>query len=514
MPSRAVTVLATAILVMPFELIVVGAQTPEITLDSFLSQNIAETGNFSWPVLKEWTSRHPEDSVQAPPAIGQEADSPIAKNLRDRALEGHWCLRSTAEIDLAGGIRVRRTALFYQPLVEQIYDKPLPPLPTESGSALREHGCRLVKIFFEFQGATDPHALAEEIARQIPGERSDEPGKYITSASSIDYWKPLYTFEVFSLHRFSYWHLFTRRPGARAPDDPGSQPAVLLELFQPSEDYGPPSSKTVNPEAGQPWLPLRVAQLARLPEAPTLEMLAFLAPQAGDRWEQPTFQCDSQLVPVLRKWLALAAQATPRQHAAALLLADAVADRLSDCDELADSSSPEVGAIQEKYYDDLKKNLHELGIETDKSARPGPEYYAGNLIEEARKLAPDGVVNELSWIATLDQRCQWSSISDSHCAQFIQQGERFLTRFPSDEWTPSVHLLLAEAYSITAEDRGPDSDELDLDDAGLLKKAAAHYRAWYASSANERDRALVWQEIWGLDAGLGPWLMVPDQLRQ
>jgi hypothetical protein len=167
-------------------------------------------------------------------------------------------------------------------------------------------------------------------------------------------------------------------------------------------------------------------------------------------------------------------------------------------------------------YDDLKKNLTELGIETDKSARPGPEFYTGNLIAQARKLASAGVVNELSWIATLDQRCQWSAISDADCADFIQSGEAFLLRFPADEWTPSVHLLLAEAYSITAaedrEEAAPTSQKA-AESSELLARAAAHYRAWYSTSTNQRDRALVWEEIWGIEAGLGPRLMVPEQLR-
>jgi hypothetical protein len=100
------------------------------------------------------------------------------------------------------------------------------------------------------------------------------------------------------------------------------------------------------------------------------------------------------------------------------------------------------------------------------------------------------------------------------CTDFIKEGESFLTHFPEDEWTPGVHLILAETYSLTAAelDEGdsataaPEKDE-------LLKRAMAHYRAWYASSANARDRVLVRQEIWGIEAGMGPWLMVPGELR-
>jgi hypothetical protein len=218
----------------------------------------------------------------------------------------------------------------------------------------------------------------------------------------------------------------------------------------------------------------------------------------------------------LRKWLKLAARSVPEQRAAAILLADRVLGRLGDCEEFSEYGSAEDQEIEAKNHDALEKDLQELGIETITPARLGNEHYSGNLLVKALELAPEGVVNELGQMAILNDRCQWSSSSDSaDCTDLIKKGESFLSRFPEDEWTPSVHLILAEACSLTAAGLdASNSADPETTKTELLKKAAAHYRAWYAKSTNERDRALVWQEIWAIEAGMGPWLTMPPNLQQ
>jgi hypothetical protein len=492
------------------------AQTSKPTLDSYVSQSVAEIDDLHSATIGEWAIRHPGEILATPADKGdpRNAWKLNAPEQQDRKVEGRWCLRSTAEIDLAGGIHVRRTALFYQPLVELTYVKPLPPLPSETGDALRNHGCRLVKMLHEFEGVSDPQNFVETIAKQIPGKRLEEPGKFIEYARD-GYWNPVCSFEKFG-NPISYHHLFTRKPQVARPDD---QPAVLLEWQWGTLEYGQPSSKTINPEAGQPWLAMRAAMLAGLPSAPTLAMLSFLAPEVGDPNEQPPFHCERQLIPVLRPWLDLAAHSAPEQRAAAILLADRVLGRLSNCEEFSDSGSyisPEDEKVQVQDKNTLEKDLQELGIRTERPARLGNEYYSGNLLADVLKLAPEGVVNELGHMAILDDRCQWSSNSDSaDCDKIIKGGETFLTRFPEDEWTPSVHLILAEAYALTAVNPVEDySATPEPTKTEWERKATAHYRAWYAKSTNERDRALVSQEIWAIEAGMEPWLMMPAELQQ
>jgi hypothetical protein len=221
------------------------------------------------------------------------------------------------------------------------------------------------------------------------------------------------------------------------------------------------------------------------------------------------------LIPVLRKWLHLADKIEPEQHAAAILLADRVLGCLWYCEEFLHSglyASPEEGATADKDYNALEKDLHEMGIRTE-TTRVGAEYYSGNLLDKVLKLAPEGAANELGRMAILDDRCHWDANSESaDCGKIIKEGEAFLARFPEDEWTPSVHLILAEAYALTASNPDDEFSQTTRETrAQWQKKAAAHCRAWYAESKNERDRALVWQEIWAIEAGMGPWLMTPTQ---
>lgn len=494
------------------------AQASKVTLEAYIGESVREANSPNLPTIEEWTSKHPDDIVQSPADKGRDYGSRITWDLKrpeqqERKLQGRWCLRSNAEIDLAEGIHVRRIALFYQPLAEQIYGKPLPPLPTETGAALRNHGCRLVRILHEFEGVSDPQKLAETIAKELPGRRVDEPGRLIEFAGDV-YWNPVYSFDKFG-KPFYFHFLFVRNPKAARSED---RPAVLLEWQSGTLDYGQPEAdKTINPEAGQPWLAMRAAMLARLPSGPTLDMLSFLAPQVGDPREQAPLSCH-KLIPIVRTWLDLASRVGAEQHTAAVLLADQVLRRLGDCEEFSNLGlhfPPEEEATDAEDSDALMKEMQDLDIQTVTSAHLGNTNYAGNLLDKALKLAPDRTASELAHMASLDRRCRWDFNADAtNCTNIIEEGESFLSRFAEDEWTPSVHLILAEAYILMASN--PDEPYAPVSDAQRAerqKKAAAHYRAWYAKSTNDRDRALVWEEIWAIDAGIGPQLMVPSDLQ-
>jgi hypothetical protein len=482
------------------------AQNRLINLQRYLSETNAVIDLPEPMTASQWKARHPEEVIESP------VDGRMRGDDRKEALaqlEGSWCLRSVTEINLADGIRVRRIALFYQPLVQYSQPDKLPPLPTEKGAALREQGCRLVRIISEFTGTAHPQRFARLIASQIPAQRSPKPLDYFPQ-QSYRYWAPFLSFNF-----PHFWFLYTHHSVAneQAPAN-GSESSVLLEGETHILRYGPPPAKTIFPSASQPWLALQAAIQAKLPEGPTLRMLGLLVPPVGYPGEQQPLDCNKQLVPLLSDWLALAAQAPANEHAAALILADKIAHQIPDCLEVEaqkDGAYPFPNRdAANKAFDTLKRSLRKLGIQTQASVRgAGPiVYYTGNLLDQIHALAPTGVAEELYQVALLDRdECVTDESVGRNCSQFIRKGEQFLARFHSDAWTPSIHLMLVGAYSaaVLQADYGY-SQFPAATITQYRKKALEHYRAWYAVSTIQRDRYLVWQEMWSLQAGLAPKL--------
>jgi hypothetical protein len=128
MPIEANLLHVAAALVLLGSPLLARAQTSKPTLD-YISQSVVEANTSNSPTIEEWTRKHPDEIVQTPADKGSDYGSGNIWDLKrpeqqDRKLEGRWCLRSTAEIDLAGGIRVRRIALFYQPLAHKSTESP------------------------------------------------------------------------------------------------------------------------------------------------------------------------------------------------------------------------------------------------------------------------------------------------------------------------------------------------------------------------------------------------------
>jgi hypothetical protein len=114
----------------------------------------------------------------------------------------------------------------------------------------------------------------------------------------------------------------------------------------------------------------------------------------------------------------------------------------------------------------------------------------------------------LGQVAVLDDRC---SCADSlECLQPVASvGESVLSKFPRDEWTEGVHLIAAEACPSAWQSGNEENDESERSQSArksLLRKAQALCRTWYAASTSERDRAIIWEEICALDAGMEPRL--------
>lgn len=482
------------------------AQNRPINLQQYVAETNAVIDLPEPMTASQWKARHPGEVVESP-AYGRISGGDRKEALAH--LEGSWCLRSVTEINLSGGIRVRRIALFYQPLVQYSQPDNLPPLPKEKGAALREQDCRLVRVISEFTGTAHPRKFAKLIASHIPAQRSPKPLEYFPK-QSYRYWIPFHSFNF-----PHFWFLYTHHsPANQQTATHGSESSVLLEGETDIVTYGPPPAKTIFPAASQPWLALHAAIQAKLPEGVTLRMLGLLVPRVGYPGEQPPLDCNRQLVPVLRDWLAHAARAPANEHAAALILADKVAHQIPICFEVEAQSYgtypfPNRDAAN-KAFDTLKTSLRKLGIQTRASVRgAGPiVYYTGNLLDQIHALSLTGRAEELYQVALLDRdECGAAESEGRSCSRFLREGEQFLARYANDAWTPSIHLMLAGAYSAAV--RQADYGYSQLPPATIAeyrKKALEHYRTWYAVSTIQRDRYLVWQEIWSLQAGLAPRL--------
>ena len=495
------------------------AASPPATLQDYLSASVADAVHFEGSVA-DWTATHPGEKLEVY-SLGSVASDPLTAHI-----QGRWCLRSSSPPEsLAGGVTVTRVALFDGPSVENVYHDPLPPLPTASGDALRRQGCRLYTILYTFTAATgsqtDSQQLAAAIAAQFPMLRDRNPSGDQPMSGDNAFWTWFASYFHPDKPAWNAQLGYSRSSPSLAPRNP----SALLVFKDFSVGYGPPSNDTVDAQAGEPPLAIRVAALAQQPQPITLDMLALFAPARGAPGEQPPFSCNQQFVPVLRSWIEGAAHAPQQERAAALLLADQVAaDRLDRCSEYPEGipyGAPQPGDPEEPAYNALHASLKALGIGT--TSYRGGESYSGTLLPVIAELAPSGPVGELYRVAVIDEPCTWEqsaagpgATADQFLAwprRVIAVGESILHDYPADEWTPSVHLTLAEAYALAwfrANNDEEDSSVQPSDDpAILLENAQQHYRAWYATSANERDRKLVWREIWDLQAGLPPRLMLP-----
>lgn len=493
------------------------AQTLETAIQSYLGGAIADASNSEPVTIDEWTTAHPGELVEAPDwsefAYGFQGRFDGGTG-PDGKVSGLWCMRSSVDIKVAEGVQVHRVAYFYQPNVEQSYEALLPPLPAEIGDGLRRSGCRLVRILHEFSGAADANALIESITRRISMKPDDRYLEKDGSNSPEAFWTPV--------HEFTLWGrsgaYFKLERNDQKSAETNSQVSVLLWSESRVSGFGEPSGKMIDARADEPWIPMRAAMLAGEPAGPTLALLSLLPPPTTvDRSERTEIVCDKKLFPSLRWWMNLHENGLDDQRAADLLFADQVLGYASDiCAEFQMKMEPgfwsrksveDAETVEAKTHEMLVKHLAQLGIETDQSARPGNEYYSGNLMPQVLKLAnPKGQVAELARMAKLGDRCSFAD-AGGHSAPFIAEGESILASFRADDFTPVVHLMLAEEYSQEALNAPNESGAPASQRDGFLKKALEHYRAWYDASSNERDRALVWQEMWGLQAGLPPRLV-------
>jgi len=192
----------------------------------------------------------------------------------------------------------------------------------------------------------------------------------------------------------------------------------------------------------------------------------------------------------LSSWLKQAAGLSPDHRAASLLVADVVV-------KCAES------------FGTVPKGFVTLGATfPEMCAQP---LYSHNFRDEAARLAPGSLVNELATVAAFTEPCSLKG-PESWMDKVIATCEKLLARLPQGEWTPWVHYAVARAHAakLTYSYPGGDpegGDPIALSPAARQRERAAairYFRQFAAEKPTTPEGISAWYQGWRLLAGLPP----------
>ncbi len=182
----------------------------------------------------------------------------------------------------------------------------------------------------------------------------------------------------------------------------------------------------------------------------------------------------------LSEWLAKSKELPPTRKACALLVADTYV------------SSAQMGAKFVKIC-----------------PQDGP-VYSHNFREEAEQIDPKGLGGELAGLLSLADPC---SLKGDHSWPDLltAKGERLLSAFPADRWTPWIEYLMARAHAAKLSFAYPGGDP-EGEPAALTPDAMRHereaaiqsFRRFLQARPDTAESLFAWQEDWRLLAGLPP----------
>lgn len=240
----------------------------------------------------------------------------------------------------------------------------------------------------------------------------------------------------------------------------------------------------------QPPLVEAAAHIAALSPALTRPILQGLRDEIQS---PPTDPASPAVMNPLLDWLHHARRLTPEREAAALVLADFYVSQ------------------QERFYiPGLSEHLIPLGI-TFTPMCPGDTVYTHSLLHLAEQLDPTGKGGELARIAHLEFPCYFQMKRDWR-DELIPYGERRLRDYPSSQWMPYIHDVLARTYEakllLYYPGGDPEGQTRPMEPPAVSSKlraaAIAHLRAFLKEKPSGPKAAAVWQEAWRMLAGLPP----------
>jgi hypothetical protein len=202
----------------------------------------------------------------------------------------------------------------------------------------------------------------------------------------------------------------------------------------------------------------------------------------------PERESESLTLSRLTKWLKNGGNLPPTRHAALLLVADAYIG----CAQLPPQA------------------LAPLGAEFVTHCPQDGATYDGNFLRQAEALDPEGQVGELAGLASLGEPCLLEGHADWPDL-VIEKGEKLLSRFPPDRWTPWIHYAIATGHatklSFAYPGGDPEGGMTALTPAAMQqqrKAAIAHFEDFIRAKPDTPESVFAWQEAWRLLAGLPP----------
>lgn len=413
----------------------------------------------SQPTLAKWQRSHAADKLEL--AHYATFNDPYEVDFRrlDR-----WCAASVSRSP-----EQIRTALFYVPSVKR---GALPPLP-EKASATLTRTCRMQAIWYETHAQISLDVVVHELSSfwGKPNGQSAEPD----IRGSGD-WKG-----IFAWHRAGMNIWVVNDSVLRSDTIRGPRLVVYMRRDIPPDL-----------EAGAPLLGSAIktqvadasARIAALDSKLTAAMLSRSHCETG----RPRSEAGTLTTGRLARWFRVSRDLPPQRRAAALLLADFYIA----CNEIPTKSLLKLGA----------------GFRT-MCPQDGP-FYSHNFRDRAEKLDAKGPAGELAGLASLADPCYlkgtrpWQDL-------VIEEGEKLLSEFPPDNWTPWFHYAIARAHdaklALVYPGGDPEEQGFHLSRAGMQRErdaAIEHFKLFLQEKPDAAESVYAWQEAWRLLAGLPP----------
>jgi len=483
------------------------AAVPRPAQDPFPQLVVRELSVFDPGMSAEaWLRAHPSDSVV----------SFVDSLTRDTQT---WCLRATASFTLPDGRPAKRIAYFFPPS---------PPadlaLPTATGRALQQQGCRLGGIWIEAPATATDTALAGQVRSALAqklGAEAPQPdslfGRPITQRlreSQTARGNDLRLFDA-GLSGSSWWRVVGvwRRDSITTittydvglPPSGGHRLLALTMAGRAHFGAGLADTQdivTVRRDSARVAALLLTAGV----DAPLASGARSLWGQAlawyGGRGGAPTPPPASAVLPVLRGLVSAARTLGRTQRAAALLAADMTLGARGIENSMAGDSD---GAA--------RRVLTGLGATFVHSELEASYNYTHSWLTAARAADPNGEAARLAIILQLERGFNENGICGGGGDAFRRVatvGESLLTHLP-DSLAAEVHLLVAQSYGDIVElafnsDMAEyfDREKYAAEAGSARARAIAHYRHGLARDHSSPIARASWLEAWRLLAGLPP----------